>query len=390
MIFTARSMEKDKIVIAGDLFPTKNNHEKFSEGDAEWLFGSEIYEIIKRANYSIANLEGAFTTRDTPISKIGPAIGYYPETINAIKELGIKLLLTANNHSTDYGRSGYEDTISVIKKSGIDYIGSGYLGNIEKFRIIHINSKVVCIYNVAEEMFNVPDNDVPGAHLYDEYVVCKDIKDLKNQCDFVFVLYHGGTEYFPYPSPELKKKFHRMADNGADIVVAQHTHCIGCEEFYNNSYLLYGQGNFLFDRQKTPITHQGLLLELSVCNTLIIKRHYYHVDGGHLIYDKEPDLTNFRERNINVLDDNYIKTVFSRFSLTQFNELTKEWRKYSKIELLIRKLLPSALFKRLFGLHVNKAKLETIHYVLKSEQKRETALYMIKELLNSNNNIYIK
>lgn len=35
---------------------------------------------------------------------------------------------------------------------------------------------------------------------------------------------------------------------GADIITAQHTHCNGCEEWYNGTYLLYGQGNFLFSR----------------------------------------------------------------------------------------------------------------------------------------------
>ena len=34
--------------------------------------------------------------------------------------------------------------------------------------------------------------------------------------------------------------------NGADVVLCQHTHCIGAYEKYNDCHILYGQGNFHF------------------------------------------------------------------------------------------------------------------------------------------------
>ena len=37
-----------------------------------------------------------------------------------------------------------------------------------------------------------------------------------------------------------------MARAGADVVLCQHTHCIGCYEEYEGSHILYGQGNFHF------------------------------------------------------------------------------------------------------------------------------------------------
>ena len=39
-----------------------------------------------------------------------------------------------------------------------------------------------------------------------------------------------------------------MAENGADVVICQHSHCIGCYEEYQGCYILYGQGNFHFAR----------------------------------------------------------------------------------------------------------------------------------------------
>lgn len=37
-----------------------------------------------------------------------------------------------------------------------------------------------------------------------------------------------------------------MADSGADLVLCQHSHCVGCYEKHGESHILYGQGNYHF------------------------------------------------------------------------------------------------------------------------------------------------
>ncbi len=65
-------------------------------------------------------------------------------------------------------------------------------------------------------------------------------------CDKIIVILHGGIEYYPFPSPELQDKCHFLIEEGADIIVCQHTHCAGCIEEYLNGYIIYGQGNLIF------------------------------------------------------------------------------------------------------------------------------------------------
>lgn len=86
------------------------------------------------------------------------------------------------------------------------------------------------------------------------------IAKLKTECDFVVVCYHGGKEKFRFPSPNMIRVFKKIADKGADIVIAQHTHCIGTYEEYKGSLLVYGQGNFIFDRADNVFYNNGLLL----------------------------------------------------------------------------------------------------------------------------------
>lgn len=96
------------------------------------------------------------------------------------------------------------------------------------------------------------------------------------------MLYHGGREFYRYPSPGLQHRFRRMADKGADLVVAQHTHCVGCCEKYNNSTLVYGQGNFIFDYGDDEYWNTGLLIEVD-CN--VVSYIPYFKENGKIRMD---------------------------------------------------------------------------------------------------------
>jgi poly-gamma-glutamate synthesis protein (capsule biosynthesis protein) len=97
----------------------------------------------------------------------------------------------------------------------------------------------------------------------------QDIRALRKDVDYVIVLYHGGKEHCRYPSPRLRNLCHEMVLCGADVVVTQHSHCIGCYEQFEGGHIVYGQGNFHFcwsDRGETWYT--SLLIELEIENGL--------------------------------------------------------------------------------------------------------------------------
>ena len=232
------------IVIAGDLFPFQDNISLFEDGNSEMLFGTKISDLFTNADFSVVNLEGSLTDSNVRQRKIGPSIKASSESLKGLAALGVRSVTLANNHVTDYLEKGVADTISYLDKYGIKHFGaSSHPDSINKFLSLDYQGVKVCIYGVSETFFNEP-----YVNVYDEYIVCEEIRHLSREHDFLIVLYHGGTENFPYPTPRLRKRFHRMADCGADFITAQHTHCIGCSEQYGKSYLLYGQGNFLFDK----------------------------------------------------------------------------------------------------------------------------------------------
>ena len=336
-----------RMVIGGDVFPQQTEVNLFEEGRIEQLFSQEVLELFQNSDFSICNLEGVLTNCDVKRPKCGPSIKASPNAVRAIKRLGIDCVLLANNHVTDYGLSGFRDTISCLKENGIDCFGAGEnTRSIIPYYQKDLWGKRFIFYAVAETVFNLPSNDDAGANLYDEYRVCNELKTLKGQCDYLIVLYHGGAEYFQYPTPWIRTRFHRMADSGADCVIAQHTHCIGAEEYYNGAYLLFGQGNFYLRQSNYPsMTRYGLLLELSVLDgSLQVKRHLVHLDGKMVAYQTPQDLTGFLERSRRLAEGDSFEKEFSEYSLGWFVKWLLEFRGLCFKDRLLRKLMSADKF----------------------------------------------
>ena len=109
----------------GDIMCHNSNYnDAYSNGvyDFSYVF-ADITEEIQSADIAVGNLETTFA---------GAARGYsnYP-TFNTpealatdLKEMGIDLLSTSNNHSLDKGYSGIESTISFLDAAGIAHTGT--------------------------------------------------------------------------------------------------------------------------------------------------------------------------------------------------------------------------------------------------------------------------
>ena len=380
-----------RIVIAGDLIPSGKNVKLFEEGNAEGLFGEKIIDLFSNSDFSIFNLEGPLTSFLHAMEKTGPAIKAPQECIKGIKGLGIKAVALANNHITDYEEQGYKDTIRVLDENGIEHLGAGECIDIIKKHIsLSLGDKRVCIYNVSETFYNIPTASKPGVNLYDEYVVCNDIRELKQTHDYVIVIYHGGTEEFPYPTPLLRQHFHRMADSGADFITAQHTHCIGCCEQYKGSYLLYGQGNFLFARMKNQLTKQGLITEIFFSDKDVrINQHVVSVTKDDVVrYDETQDLSGFYTRSDELSDFSKIEEKYKFFAYNRPIIKTRNLKSFRGDLLLYRIVnkMSSRLYNKFFLEKYEREQLLRVAKLLESERYNEDMLAALRFMLEKNGN----
>lgn len=306
-----------KLLIGADLVPTNSNLDLFSSANISAIFGDGLCEVLSSADYRVFNLEVPLTNTATPIDKCGPALIAPTSTVAGYKAIGVDLLTLANNHIMDQDTQGLDSTIKTLNEAGIAYFGAGNtLKDAEKPYIIQLEDKKIGVYACAEHEFSIAGDHTPGANPFDPLESLDHIEELKKQCDFCIVLYHGGKEHYRYPSPNLQKVCRKMVEKGADLVVCQHSHCIGCEEKYKDGTIVYGQGNFLFDLSEIELWQTSLLVEISddfnVSYIPVVKK-----GSGVRLADAaqaKEILDAFYSRSNEILQDGVIEERYSQFA----------------------------------------------------------------------------
>lgn len=252
-----------RIIIGADLVPTISNYDLFEKGDIEKLIGGDLIDELNRADYRIFNLETPLTDRADPIVKCGPNFRTPLSMIRGLKKINPCFFTLANNHILDQGEQGVISTINCLEENKIGYGGVGKnLKEASKPYFFEHEKVNVGIYCCAEHEFSIATKSSFGANPFDPLESLDHITDMKKQCDIAIVLYHGGKEYYRYPSPNLQRTCRKIVDKGADLVICQHSHCIGCEEKWSSGIIVYGQGNFLFDNSNSEFWRTGLLVVL--------------------------------------------------------------------------------------------------------------------------------
>ncbi len=274
-----------KIVIGGDV-SIKDCYEQFASCRGEDLF-NDVIDVFRDADRVLVNLECAVTECDTPIKKIGPNLKAPLNTIQTLKSVGVTDCGLSNNHIFDFGKQGIADTLDQLEKQGIGYTGFGENSQDARKNMIMTDGKSrVAIIAVCEHEYSYALENRMGAREYDPYDTIDDIEEAKKGADYVIVIYHGGKEDCRYPSPRLLKACRSMIKHGADVVLCQHSHAIGCYEQYMDGHILYGQGNFHFvckeyedPKDSGQMWNTGLLAKIEIENSLKLEFIPCVVDG---------------------------------------------------------------------------------------------------------------
>lgn len=314
-----------KILIGGDLVPTKTNLELFLKGDREYLVGNEISNLLDCANFTVFNLEVPLTDRKSPIPKCGPNLIAPTATIEGLRKINPYFFTLANNHILDQGSQGLSSTKTVLGYAGISWSGVGdTLEEAAKPFVTEVKGIKIGIYCCTEHEFSIATESTAGANPFDPLESFDHVKQLKTEAEYVVVLYHGGKEHYRYPSPNLQRICRKFVEKGADLVVCQHSHCIGCEEKWYGGRIVYGQGNFLFDHSESEFWQTSLLICID------IEKHFSGMLKTDISYvplrkmkdtvrlaeyeDRGRILDEFHERSALIGDPDFVKDQYQKFA----------------------------------------------------------------------------
>lgn len=307
-----------RILIGADLVPTQKNMELFSSGNVQALLGEGLTETLQSADFRIFNLEVPFADAQSPIPKCGPNLIAPTSCVQGFQAMKVDLLTLANNHILDQGQQGLESTVRALDQAGIAYVGTG--NNPEeasKPYIIVLEGKKIGVYACVEHEFSVVTDHSAGANPIDPLESPDHVAALKAECDYVIVLYHGGKECYRYPSPNLQKVCRKLVEKGADLVLCQHSHCVGCQEQYQGGTIVYGQGNFLFDIHDNEYYQTGLLVQIGENFKIDYIPLVKQGETVRLAEGQTADdiLEGFRKRSEEIKDGAIIRAKYQAFAL---------------------------------------------------------------------------
>lgn len=255
------------LMFVGDMMLSRSVGEKMEqENNWPWPF-LKIADYLKEADLLFGNLEG-------PISNQGRNVGSIysfranPRAIEGLLYAGFDVLSVANNHLGDWTREAMEDTFRTLKENKIDYVGGGY-NKLEAYspiiRELADGTKVAFLgyTNLGSRYWEAKDS-LSGIAWLEEEQIDKDIKKAKELSDIIVVSMHFGEEYLAQPN-SAQQFFARAAiEAGADLVVGHHPHVIQETEEYQDGYIAYSLGNFVFDQLFSEETARGLILRVLV------------------------------------------------------------------------------------------------------------------------------
>lgn len=373
------------IVIGADFVSTESNETHFCEGNYKYLLGEDLSKIIEEADYRIFNLEAPFSDSESPILKYGPSLIAKPNTAFLYKSLGVNLLTLANNHIMDQGRKGLETTIATLRNNGIEYVGAGVdLEKASRPYITVVNGVKIGVYACVEHEFSVATEISPGANPFDVYESYAAVENLKRQCAYVIVLYHGGKEYYRYPSPDLQKNCRRFIKFGADVVICQHSHCVGCKEEYQGGTIVYGQGNFLFDKSESPFWKTSILIQIIDGKIAYIpvekKEEKVQLATGQAAKDI---LDDFFKRSSEIKEPLFVDSNFKKFSTELLYEYLWQLSGANKSIILrfINRISKYTFYRKYIDRKFSKIELCNFLNCFECEAHREAIITAIKEKL---------
>ncbi len=374
-----------KMMLFGDICPTNDTLSLFESGNEIELFNDVLVDV-KQEDYVIGNLEFVLSDSPKAIQKAGPVLAAATKCIEVLKNANFKLLSLANNHIKDCGEEGVASTIETCRKAGIETTGAA--ANLSKAKepfITEINGLIIGVIAFAEQEFNTATETEFGANFFDPYEDLDLIEQTKAKVDYLIVIYHGGVEYYPYPSPQLKKKCRKFVDKGADLVTCQHSHCIGTIDNYKDKKIIYGQGNSVFGFRENDVSwNQGLLVELIWNNQVEAPQvKLVPIEATKNGIQKMEEsaglklLETVNQMSSKIEDDQFLETEWLKFCKQKQGLYFPFYFGYNRVLIHLNRLTNNGLVKLFYP----KSKLRTSHNIIRCESHNEVMQTIFKNII---------
>ena len=270
-------VQKVNLLFAGDIMQHESQLKAARTDKGTYSFSNDyryIKDVIGSADIAIGNLE-------TPIGKRGfsgyPSFCAPDSFLYAAVHAGFDVLLFANNHCLDKGKSTAMHTLDMMDSLGVAYCGV-YRNSFEREKLhpLIIEKKGVRIA-ILNYTYSTNGRDVPEpmvVNFIDKEIISRDI--IKAKClapDAIIACMHWGDEYVSLPPQRIKELAEWLLAQGVDHIIGSHPHVIQPielnfnEEECESNAIVYSMGN-LVSNMSLRRTDGGIMVGMELTKIL--------------------------------------------------------------------------------------------------------------------------
>ncbi len=272
----ATRLDEITLVFTGDNLLGARMPRLIEQHGEKWPYGA-VAGVLSGADIAFGNLECPIT--DHPTRTPGKSWESIQEGRNFIfkappavsgpilSAAGFDVVSLANNHAMDYCATGLTDTLAALDDQGISCVGGGadeqaaWQASILRRGGLSVGF-IGCSMIVPAAARAGDDSPGIAAHgkSYDDRLSAA-IRALDTQADIVVVTFHWGYEGHRRHSAYQQQIARAAIDDGADLIIGHHPHCLQGVELYNGGVIAYSLGNFLFTGKSALI--ESAILEIT-------------------------------------------------------------------------------------------------------------------------------
>ena len=252
------------------------------------------------ADYSVANLETTLAGSDMGYKYSGhPAFNTPDAIVDALKNAGFDMLLTANNHCYDTSEYGFLRTIKTVKSKGLTPLGTRENAADPAYSVQNIGGIQVGMVCYSYE--GQPENPTPGVVYMNQNALSANCSSLINAfiptnlepfyqqvrqqlaqmklagAEATVMFIHWGEEYQTSPNAIQQEIAQQLCDMGFDVIVGGHPHVIQPVQLLSSrttpdhkTVCVYSTGNAVSNQRiaemnlKTGHTEDGMLFSFTL------------------------------------------------------------------------------------------------------------------------------
>ena len=210
-------------------------------------------ELTDRVDIAVANLECSIFPPGRPAN----VMAMTSNDARVLTELGFDVYCLANNHIKDYGPEVLCHTRTFLEQQGLRAVGAGSdIAQAQRPLMLHHQGLSLAILNVTDASTYSASAGEPGVAPLCPRYLRHTLGHLRQQADLVIICIHADMEFSNLPAPWKLRLSRRLIDQGADIIIHHHPHCLQGIERYRHGLIACSLGNFVFQLHGNPYLQQ--------------------------------------------------------------------------------------------------------------------------------------